>query len=146
MANETAIQIWPWDEATYVLRQALHTHYEAPFAYLLLGAQRALLVDTGTGDVDFADVIYPLVGERILVVAHTHAHADHVGGDAAFEGRPNTKIVGWSAREVRAFFSIRENAPASYALGGRTIEVLPVPGHHPTDVAFYDRRTGLLLT
>ena len=31
-------------------------------------------------------------------------------------------------------------------LGGRLVDVLPIPGHEEAHVAFYDRRTGLLLT
>jgi len=35
---------------------------------------------------------------------------------------------------------------AAYALNGRLIDVIPIPGHEPASIAFYDRRTGLLLT
>jgi hydroxyacylglutathione hydrolase len=31
-------------------------------------------------------------------------------------------------------------------LGGRIVDVIPIPGHHATHVAYYDRRTGILLT
>src|SRR5258708_39937932 len=31
-------------------------------------------------------------------------------------------------------------------LGGRGIDVIPIPGHDQLGVAFYDRQTGLLLT
>ena len=31
-------------------------------------------------------------------------------------------------------------------LGGRTVDVIPTPGHHPTHLAFYDNRTGILFS
>jgi glyoxylase-like metal-dependent hydrolase (beta-lactamase superfamily II) len=31
-------------------------------------------------------------------------------------------------------------------LGGRTVDVIPTPGHNETHVAFYDNRTGLLFS
>ena len=31
-------------------------------------------------------------------------------------------------------------------LGGRVLEIIPTPGHHPSAVAIYDEATGMLLT
>jgi hydroxyacylglutathione hydrolase len=33
-----------------------------------------------------------------------------------------------------------------FDLGGRVLDVIPIPGHHPSHVAYYDRSTRLLLT
>ena len=41
------IQVHACDEHTYILRQNMAVHYEAPFMFLLFGASRALLLDTG---------------------------------------------------------------------------------------------------
>ncbi|MBV2355382.1 hypothetical protein KUM39_13540 [Streptomyces sp. J2-1] len=35
------------DEHPFVRRQSTAVHYEAPFLYLLCGAERAVLIDTG---------------------------------------------------------------------------------------------------
>jgi len=35
---------------------------------------------------------------------------------------------------------------ATIDLGGRTLDVVPIPGHQPASVAIYDRRTAVLLT
>ena len=80
-------------------------NYEAPFLYLLCGAERAILLDTGavaepggsrcarrsTACSRTADQDPP--GYQ-LVVAHTHGHGDHVAGDGQFAGRPDTTVVG----------------------------------------------------
>src|SRR6185312_14144214 len=41
------IQVHAYDEHTYILRQNMAVHYEAPFMFLLFGASRAVLIDTG---------------------------------------------------------------------------------------------------
>ena len=42
-----------------------------------------------------------------LVVAHSHAHGDHIAGDAAFRDRPDTVLVGLKPADVAAFFGIK---------------------------------------
>jgi hydroxyacylglutathione hydrolase len=120
---------------THVFRQSLQTHVEAPFVYLLIGEAHALLVDTGTGDADLRFVIDTALLDRDvdLLITHTHGHSDHVGGDAQLAERPRTKRLDLGGASV-------------IDLGGRTVDVIAIPGHEESHVAFYDRRTGLLLT
>ena len=134
--REPRLQTWAYEPSTFVLRQSPLAHFEAPFLYLFVGAQRAMLVDTGTGDVDLRGAVdQALAGRDVdLLVTHTHRHDDHVGGDAQLASRPRTTIV-----EPAAMGAVVE-------LGGRGLDVLPIPGHHAEHVAFYDRATGLLLT
>ena len=40
-----------------------------------------------------------------LIVAHTHAHSDHVAGDNQFNGRPSTTVVPADLDSVRSFFA-----------------------------------------
>jgi hydroxyacylglutathione hydrolase len=49
---------------------------------------------------------------------------------------------------VRQYFGFADwpNGLAQVDLGDRTIDVLPVPGHYPSHVAFYDRNTGLFFS
>ncbi len=143
------VEVWAYDAATVVLRQSIRTHFEAPFMYLLVGRERALLVDTGTGDADVrgaVDHVLAALGHDVeLVVAHTHGHSDHVGGDASFSSRPRTTVVGHRLEAVEETFSMSLGQGA-IDLGARVVEVLAVPGHEPSHVAFYDRTAGLLLT
>lgn len=138
-------QIHWYDERTVIVRQALRTNFEGPFLYLLLGSERALLLDTGTGHADLRAVVDGLLAGRDLelVVAHTHGHGDHVGGDDQFDS-----VVGKSAEETAAFFGITSwpEEIVTFDLGERVLDVIPIPGHQGSDLAVYDRETRLLLT
>ena len=142
----------------YILRQTGCTNYEKPFLYLIFGNDQALLVDTGAKGANVADAISSALkrwGDKRgngrmpkLVAAHSHGHGDHVAGDSALRTLPNVTVVGTSADAVQAFFGFRHwpDSAATYDLGGRVLDILPIPGHQPASIAVYDRRTGLLLT
>ena len=156
-AGQPQFRVHAYNPDFYILRQAACTNYEKPFLYLLFGHDRALLLDTGAGKVDVAGVVDTLVRHWLsehkqaslgLVVAHSHAHGDHVAGDSHFVGRQNTVVVGRDSASVRAFFNVPRwpNEQGSIDLGGRVIEVIPIPGHQPASIALYDRRTAVMLT
>jgi hydroxyacylglutathione hydrolase len=86
--TDPKIQVYAYDPHTYVIRQNMAVHYEAPFLYLFCGNDRALLLDTGaTADPsrfplrETVDTILQdwLTGHPRdayeLVVAHTHGHS-----------------------------------------------------------------------
>ncbi|MCB5281681.1 MBL fold metallo-hydrolase [Arthrobacter sp. AL08] len=146
---------------TIVLRQNITDNFEAPFLYLLFGDERAFLLDTGaTADptrFPLRATVDTLIDRWLhehphdgyeLVVAHSHAHGDHIAADGQFTGRHRTRLVGHSAEHVAAFFGIHDwpHGTARFDLGGRILELIPVPGHHPSAIAVYDEDTGILLT
>jgi glyoxylase-like metal-dependent hydrolase (beta-lactamase superfamily II) len=148
-STDPELQVHAYNATTYILRQDKCRTFEAPFVYLLLGAQTALLLDTGaTNSVGLRDTVLSLTGARSLLVAHSHAHADHVASDNRFRGQPGTTVVGTSLAAVQqAFgFSPWPSDTAELDLGGRVLDVLAIPGHEQTHIALYDRETGLLLT
>ncbi len=147
-ASEPKIQTWDYGEGTWIVRQSLCTNFEGPFVYLFVGQTKALLVDTGTGAVDLeSEVTKILAGKDVeLVVAHSHSHGDHVGGDGQFKGQPKTTVVGTSTSAVKQFFQIDGTNATTFDLGGRVIDVVPIPGHQAAHLAFYDAKTKLLLT
>src|SRR6185295_13532966 len=53
-AGSPPFRVHAYNESFYVLRQAACTNYEKPFLYLVFGNERALLLDTGAGNVDVA--------------------------------------------------------------------------------------------
>ncbi|MEI8408978.1 MULTISPECIES: MBL fold metallo-hydrolase [unclassified Kribbella] len=136
-------QVHWYDERTVIIRQALRTNFEGPFIYLLLGTERALLLDTGTGDVKLRPVVEGLLSGQRLIVAHTHSHGDHVGGDAEFE-----EVVGKTADDVATYFGIADwpNDVVQLDLGDRIVDIIPIPGHHASHIAVYDRATRLLFS
>lgn len=52
--------------------------------YLLIGEERALLIDCGLGIGDIKGAVEKITDKPITVVA-THGHVDHAGGDGQFE-------------------------------------------------------------
>jgi hydroxyacylglutathione hydrolase len=152
-----AWQVHEYNPSFYILRESGCTHYEKPFLYLIFGKERALLIDTGAGESDAAQFTQKLIAKWLaqnqrssiaLVVAHSHGHGDHVAGDKGFAGTPDVTVIPATVEAAQKAFSIA-NWPGdagSIDLGDRVIDVLAIPGHHPAHVAYYDRRTGILLT
>ncbi len=158
--SNPTIQVHAYNDDFYILRQSLCNHFEAPFIYLLFGDTKVLMMDTGAGSIGntLANTVYGVINDWLvqngqasiqLVVSHLHAHSDHVAGDAAFQGKPNTVVVGTSQTAVKNFFGIgtwpTQIVPFDLG-GGRVVDVVPIPGHHSAHVAFYDRRTAILFT
>ena len=155
------IQVHAYNEHTYILRQNMAVHYEAPFIFLLFGNHHAILLDTGaTRSPEFFplrqtvdDLIdrwltkYPR-DNYTLVVAHTHLHRDHFEGDFQFFDRPNTIIVGHSLAETIAFYGFQDwpNTVVPFDLGGRVLQVMGTPGHEDAEVSIYDPYTQLFFT
>ncbi|MGN1027165.1 MAG: MBL fold metallo-hydrolase [Faecousia sp.] len=54
------------------------------WSYLILGPEKALLIDTNFGLGDLKGLVSRLIGDRELLVANTHPHPDHAGGNAQF--------------------------------------------------------------
>lgn len=155
------IQVYAFDEHTVILRQNMAIDYEAPFLFLLFGAERAVLIDTGaTASAEFFPlrrVVDDAIGEWLarnprpgyeLLVLHTHPHGDHVAGDGQFADRPDTTVIAGDLRTAWRYFGFDEqpDAVATVDLGDRVLEVLATPGHHEAAVTYYDPRTGFLLT
>lgn len=155
-SKEPPLQVHRYNDRTYILRESLCSTFEAPFMYLLIGSQRALLIDTG----DVADpnkmplastVLQLLAGKGSalpLLVVHTHRHLDHRAGDEQFAHLPNVEVVGFDLDSVRRFYRFTDwpNGLAQIDLGDRIVDVLPTPGHNETEVSFYDRSTGLFFS
>ncbi len=54
-------------------------------AYVVLGRERALVIDTANGYENFYDIVRGIT-DLPLVLVNTHAHPDHVRGNVWFEG------------------------------------------------------------
>jgi len=161
--TDPPFQVHAYDEDTFVLRENKCIDYEAPFLYVLFGRDNVFLQDTGAAPRN-RDIAFPVAAtvQRVvddwarrhgrtappLLVTHSHAHGDHIGGDEQFRSMPNTTVVGTTPDDVQKFFGFQDwpNRPVALDLGGRVIDILPIPGHEPSSIAVYDRRTRILLT
>ena len=155
--SEPETQVQRIDADTFVIRQSVRTNFEAPFLYLLFGTDRALLIDSGAGGLKIRPTVDRLVGywraghggrPVRLIIAHSHSHGDHHGGDDEFRDRPDTELVGLQPQQVAAFFGMRDwpNAIGRYDLGHRVLDIVPTPGHEPAHIMIYDARTRLIFS
>lgn len=158
--TDELIQVVQYDQNTWILRQNKCSNYEAPFMFLFLGQEKAILMDTGATKEEESFPLYKTVYtiadnwqkqqniEIELVVAHTHKHGDHYAADAQFKGQPNTTLVGIQKSDVIDFFKFKNwpNDIVDFELGNRTLKLIPIPGHQAASIAVYDISSKLLLT
>ena len=156
-AGTPQFEVREYNADLYILRESGCSNYEKPFLYLLFGKEKALLLDTGAGETDVAQVVKGQIDRWLsqnhresipLVVAHTHSHRDHISGDEDLKALPNTTVVEPKVAAVQAFFGFHNwpTETATYDLGGRVLDVIPIPGHEASSIAIYDRQTGILFT
>lgn len=152
------IQVHWFNSDFCILRQSLCTNFEGPFMYLIFGDNKVLMQDTGAGGIQIKTKAFEVItawavakglgANPPLVVSHSHGHGDHVAGDSQFNGQPGVTVIGTSQTAVKNFFGIAQwpTQIVQYDLGNRIIDVIPIPGHHTSHIALYDRRTGILFT
>ena len=142
---------------TFIFRQSKCSSFEAPFMYLLIGTSQSLLLDTGapsvSGALPLGETVDRILGQQAgagnrLIVAHSHGHGDHGALDEHFRRRPDTVLVEREPEDIQARFGIADwpNTPGTLDLGGRTLTVLPIPGHEEQHIALHDSKTGILLS
>lgn len=160
-SRDPAIEVLEFDANTYILRQSKCLHFEAPFIYVLFGEHTVFVQDTGASEDSETFPLYDTVQGLIsrwlarspdrelrLLVTHSHSHGDHTAADSQFRGKPGVTLVEPTAEGLRRFFGFTD-WPAGLArldLGGRTLEVIPAPGHQDEGIAVHDSQTGWLLT
>jgi hydroxyacylglutathione hydrolase len=158
--TDPAIQVVQYNHDTWILRQSKCTNYEAPFMYLFLGEDKALLMDTGATEDPAIFPLYETIAGILLewnegrptpvelVVAHTHKHGDHYAADGQFADKDHVSLVGLEMADVQAYFGIDEwpDQVVDFDMGGRELQIMPIPGHQAASIAVYDESTGWLLT
>ena len=154
------------DSTTYAISE--YAHWEETHCYLLLGTERALLIDTGLGVSDIRKVVETLTPLPLLVVT-THVHWDHIGGhhrfghfavheaeqewiSGAFPLPPGVVIQNLTHKPCvfpEEFnldrYQLFQGSPSQLLrdgdvleLGGRSLQVLHTPGHSPGHCCFYE--------
>ena len=161
------------DESTYIISE--YRHWEETHCYLLIGGERALLIDTGLGVGDIRREVEKLSDKPVIAVA-THAHWDHIGGHKYFPAfLAHSAELGWlngefpiPTSEVRRMLSQRCHLPNDFDieqydifrgrpyrvlsdrevidLGGRRITALHTPGHSPGHLCFWEEERGYLFS
>lgn len=160
------------DAQTFAISE--YKHWEETHCYLLLGTERAVLIDTGLGVANIKEVVDNLTKLPVTVIT-THAHWDHIGGHKYF---PNFAVhedeVNWISEQfpiplqvVKKNLTLKPcDFPADFYLenyqifkgypssvlhdgdfidlGNRTLQVIHTPGHSPGHCCFYEQDRGWL--
>lgn len=137
--------------------------------YLLIGEEKALLIDTGCGSGNLKQTVKKLT-KKPLIVAVTHRHPDHVGGawqfgeyymhkddkkllygimSLPFVSKKMLKMLGNKKKQHlrRRYARIRRMGDGySFELGNRNILVKSVPGHTRGSVVYLDETSHLMFT
>ena len=161
--RDPRIQAVQYNEDTFILRQNVCVHWEAPFTYLLFGNRGALLIDTGaTAEAAY----YPLreTVDRIIarwarirrkprvpltVVMTSGEDIAQNQGLGQFADRPDTTVVPRPLDLMKRFYKLSDSWPSGAGqidLGNRIVEVIPTPGAHKDGVTFYDPYNDFLHT
>ncbi len=148
--------VHPIDEATWAIGET--RYHQRNFNYLIVGRDRAVLLDTGPGLRDIGPVVRSLTDRPVVVVA-SHLHYDHVGNHARFERGAMIDLPHLRARTRDGRLTLTQDqhlgrlegleAPAlpvtewwtheqQVELGGRRLRVLHTPGHTPESLVLFD--------
>ena len=159
------------DDSTYIISEC--RHWEETHCYLLIGSERALLIDTGLGVGNIYEQVLKLTDKPVTAVA-THIHWDHIGGHKYFpEFYAHEAELDWlngkfplPLQAVKNMVTDRCELPEDFCidgyaifqgkpnrllvdgdtidLGGRSIQVLHTPGHSPGHLCFWEDEKGYL--
>lgn len=157
--TDVRIQVHRYNEHTYILRQNPATHWEAPFMYLIMGNERAVLLDAGaTEEAEY----FPLreVVDRVLsrwadaqniampelLVLPLGSDQSQLGALGQFRDRPNTLVVAPTEESRRQLLGAGWPASGELDLGGRLLDVLPTPGLDAAAISLYDPWARLMFT
>ncbi len=137
--------------------------------YLVIGQEKALLVDTGMG-IGSVKAVVDQITDLPIVLINTHGHPDHAGGNAefapalmnpadfdTFEQMASKEFrIGDVQRRPGGMENVKKLQPtgpypvavedgAVIDLGGRKLSVLYTPGHTHGSLSVYDEQTGSLI-
>jgi glyoxylase-like metal-dependent hydrolase (beta-lactamase superfamily II) len=161
--RDPRVQVVQYNEDSFVLRQNVCVHWEAPFTYLLFGNKGALLIDSGaTAEAKhypLRETVEAIIarwgqarGRRTIPLTIALTSGEDVAqnqGLVQFAGRADTTIVPKPLEVMKRFYGLGSSWPAgngSIDLGDRVIQVIPTPGTHKDGVSFYDPYCDFLFT
>lgn len=167
-------EVWEAEPGLFAIREPFHS--EQVYSYLLLGRDRALLIDSGTGVGDIRAVVEEITRLPVTLL-NSHAHWDHIGGNFRFDEiwiheaeaaalewtRGNSYLQRWFAPAnlsgpLPPGYTVDAlTIPASKAnrlltggetieLGGRTPRVLHAPGHSAGGLVIVDDDNRFMLS
>ena len=149
--------------------------FEGTNCYLVVGEEKALLIDCGTGFCDLRKCVENIT-DKPIILAMTHGHVDHFGGAGQFKYaylHPSdmTRMNDFQKKRIlRQIFLLQSNAyPLGFKvsdvfkpeydtkyipmkdgkvfdLGGKIVKVKHTPGHSKGSVAFVDETDKIVFS
>lgn len=177
-ADEALVQDWfrVWEDrpGIWVIEEPLHS--EGVKSYLIIGSERAALIDTGMGVGDIRALVTSITNLPVVVL-QSHAHNDHIGGAWQFDevyihsAEADDLARGMVAERLASWFAPAEMSgplpetfnPVGYAIPGKQpagmlnegdtidlgdiqLEVFYTPGHSKGGLVFLDRANRTLFS
>ncbi len=125
-------------------------------SYLVVGDKSGVLIDTGFATENIQAYAQTLTDKPVKMAANTHGHFDHTGGNGWFP------CAYMSARALEiAKIPYPSKAALKYPLdylvtivgdgdkidlGSRALEVIEIPAHAPSSIAFLDAKEQILFS
>lgn len=114
--------------------------------WLLVGTEKAMLVDTAFGKADYKAEIAKITDLPVILV-NSHMHGDHGGGnnqfDVAYVG-VNEPQDGRGVNPAKKTIEVKEGHV--FDLGGVTVEVFEIPGHTPGSIGLLWVEQKIMIT
>jgi glyoxylase-like metal-dependent hydrolase (beta-lactamase superfamily II) len=142
MGNHTLpLEIAKIDDATYRIED------NGTRCFFFIVETRALLVDTGRGKAGSLRAAIESLTDKPILLVNSHGDWDHIGQNAEFD------MAYMHPADMANYFSLAApGAPVAplwegdlIDIGGRTFEVVLIPGHSPGSIALLDRKHRILL-
>ena len=128
-------------------------------AYLLVGSEKALLIDTCHGEGDLRRFVEQIT-DKPVIVANTHGHYDHTGGNPWWkEAYMSKEAAGHAKRAFSPEMQARHDSLPYpdydiniideghvFDLGNRKVEVIRISAHSPGSLAYLDSASRYLFT
>ena len=116
--------------------------------FLFEGEAEALLVDAGFGSGDLKAFVSTLTDKPVRSVVLTHVDPDHTGCCGQFERvlmHPAELALCKARGKLDPACAVPIWEGDKLRVGGRTLEVVLIPGHTPGSIALLDRENRILI-
>jgi len=125
-------------------------------SYLVVGDQCGVVIDTGFATENIQAYAQSLTDKPVKWAANTHGHFDHTGGNGWFARAYMSAEAAEIAKTPypsKAALDYPLDYPVTIVgdgdkidLGNRNLEIIEIPAHAPSSIAFLDRKERIMFT